>query len=49
VNKFITDVFKCEVCGAGSDVALLIPVSFLFSIDGGEHHEASQVKFSLFK
>ena len=49
VDEFISNVFKGEICGTGSYIALFVPVSLLFSVDGGDHHEATEVEFSFFK
>lgn len=47
VYQFIIQIFKGVLFAGGSDVTLLVPISFDDSIDAGDQDVASDVEFSL--
>ena len=49
MDKFILQVCGIEFLGTRANISFLVPVALHVAIDGGDHHEASEIEFSLFE
>lgn len=46
MNELIVEVFHGELFGSRTNVAVLVPISFLIAVDAGNEYVRTNVKFS---